>query len=252
MSENSHHVPQETDSGDANSYFIGGTPPFLLFELEYHSLYHLVEHHKNDQLFQKPNPAIEVALIGLVAYFEAFCKHQFAAMVNIAPELLRRFAERRPQTTLKLIDVASLADQFSVKIGSVIAEQYDFGSSKLINGLFYDLLEVSPLSRDEGDRFDGILRERHLLVHHAGIYTLEWVNDRRAIPTTGEHIAFQDSLRLDTPDYMTRGDYLLDAAMKITRITTAALRQHSESLQLVGRRLRAFESLLRGLYDSLG
>jgi hypothetical protein len=61
-----------SDDGDVFKLFVGGIPPFLVFEMEFHSLFDLVEHHKNNQLFQKPNPATEVSLIGLVAHLKLF------------------------------------------------------------------------------------------------------------------------------------------------------------------------------------
>ncbi len=70
------------------SFFTGKISPFLLFEMEYHSLSYIVEKHKSDNYFPDIKIAPELALIRLVSHFEAFSKHQFAAIVNILPSLL--------------------------------------------------------------------------------------------------------------------------------------------------------------------
>jgi hypothetical protein len=72
-------VKSSNENFTLSELFIGGSPPFLLFEMEFHSLFASVEFHKNQKFFDIPNPATEVALIGLIAHFEAFCKHQFAS-----------------------------------------------------------------------------------------------------------------------------------------------------------------------------
>jgi hypothetical protein len=231
--------------------FVGRISPFLLFEMEYHSLFHLVESHKSDCLFQKPNPATEACLISLLAHFEAFCKHQFAAIINIFPELLRTFCSRRRQASIKLSDVISLYGTFDRNIGFVISEQYDFGSGELINGLFRDLLRVTPFSKDESEHYNSILLKRHLLVHHAGIYTLQYLKEN-SLPDDIRSKAFQDSILIDTEDYHVISDFLFNMNTKITRVTTRALTDQLEKGPgLTDVNIRAIEQLLSGLYDPL-
>src|SRR5687767_2738353 len=83
------------DAYKTYDFFIGRISPFLLFEMEYHSLFYIVENHKNDRFYPDINPASQVASIGLLAYFEAFCKHQFAAIVNLFPALIHDFSQKR-------------------------------------------------------------------------------------------------------------------------------------------------------------
>lgn len=231
-------------------FFIGRIPPFLLFEMEYHSLFALVESHKNEKLFEKPNPATEVALIGLVAHFEAFCKHQFAAIANIFPTLLSTFAAKRGQAIVKLSDVLSLYGRFDKNIGFLVAEQYDFGSSKMINGIFCDLLDVTPFSKDESKKFSAILLKRHLLVHHAGIYTLQYLKPG-SIPDDIKDQAFRDSIVIRTEDYHEISDFLFEMAMKITRVTVSAMKKQLEATAADSNQLEAPNELLRGIYDNL-
>ena len=245
------HDTQPDEDKPLSDIFVGRIPPFLLYEMEHHSLFHLVESHKTDRLFEKPNPATEASLISLLAHFEAFCQHQFAAIINIYPELLLAFSSRRGQAPIKLSDVISLYGEFERNIGFVIAEQYDFGSAELINGLFRDLLGVTPFSKDEGKQYDVILQKRHLLVHHAGIYTLNYLKEN-SISAEIKSKAFQDSVRIDTEDYHVMGDFLFDMNMKIARVTTAALKSQLEAGPgFTGNQTKAIEQLLSGLYDNL-
>jgi hypothetical protein len=46
----------------------------------------------------------------------------------------------------------TLHGQFEQNIGFLVAEHYDFGSAELINGLFRDLITVSPFTKSEGNQ----------------------------------------------------------------------------------------------------
>ena len=219
--------------------------------MEYHSLCALVESHKNEKFFEKPNPATEVALIGIVAYFEAFCKHQFAAIANISPALLSIFVSKRSQTTVKLSDLLSLYGQLEKNIGFLVATQYDFGSAKMINSLFHDLLAVTPFSKDESKKFSAILLRRHLLVHHAGIYTLQYLK-AGSIRDDVKNRVFRDSIVISTEDYHEMSEFLFEMAMKIARSTVSALKERLESDAIANSfQLEAIRELLQGLYDSI-
>ena len=238
-------------SGKFSGCFVGGIPPFLLFETEYHSLFHLAESHKNDQFYKNVNPATKAAHISLVAHFEAFCKHQFAALINIWPALLGDFAARRPQASLTLSDLATCFDDVKGKIGFLLAEQYDFGSATQINGLFRDLLNVTPFSGDDAETFYVILAKRHLLVHHAGYYTLQHLK-KHSISQEVVDRAFKDCVVLDTEDYHRTGDFLFNMAMKVARTTVAGLdRKWRKGGANVPYPTEALQRLLTGVGDVL-
>ena len=131
------------------NYFVGKTPPFLLFEKEYHSLHYVVESHRNDRYYKDSNPACQVALIGILAYFEAFCKHQFAAIVNIFPELSVEFSHKRKNLQIDLSTILSLKESTFEHLGFILAEKFDFGSASSVNSNFKDLLSVTPFSSKE-------------------------------------------------------------------------------------------------------
>lgn len=219
--------------------------------MEYHSLFALVESHKSEKLFEKQNPATEVALIGIVAYFEAFCKHQFAAITNVSPALLSIFVSKRPQTTVKLSDLVSMYDKLEKNIGFMVAEQYDFGSAKKINGLFHDLLDVTPFSKDQIKKFNDILIKRHLLVHHAGIYTLQYLKEGTIRDNVKDRV-FRDSIVISTEDYHEVSEFLFEMAMKLARSTVSALKERLDSAaDASSYQLEVIKELLQGLYDSL-
>jgi hypothetical protein len=235
--------------------FIGGGPPFLTFELQYHLLFDVVESHKADvgsgPLQCPTNPAADIALIGLVANFEAFCKHHFAALIAVDPWLVEGFARKRPQATLTLADISLLLNGSVPHVGSLIADKYEFGSASDVNALFRDLVCATPFSKEDALRFDGILSERHLLVHHAGVYSLRWLRDASADVRSLRTRLFQDRIALCTEDYHKRGDFIFEMAMKVAQTTVKGaqvLRQQNNQPEL---QERVYASLLIGLYDSL-
>ena len=240
------------DSHKTYDLFAGNIPPFLLFEMEFHSLFYVVQNHKNDQYYPNINPASQVASIGLLAYFEAFCKHQFAAIVNLFPSLISGFAIKRGEPKIEFSTIISFDGEFERNIGFVLAEQYDFGSAKSINGLFHDLILVTPFNAEEAKTFNEIVFKRNLLVHHAGYFTLQYLN-KNAISGQIKEKAFREAVRIDTNEYEEISDFLFEMAMKITRETVKAIKKKAEykSLPSNSEKLNAIEELLRGVYDFL-
>src|ERR1700712_4701072 len=98
------------DNYKTYDFFTGKISPFLLFEMEYHSLFYVVENHKNDPYYSEINPASQVASIGLLAYFEAFCKHQFAAIVNLFPSLITKFAFKRDEPKIEFSTILATCE----------------------------------------------------------------------------------------------------------------------------------------------
>ena len=52
--------------------------------------------------------------------------------------------------------------EMSVNYGCFISEQYDFGPAKNINGLFMDLIRITPFSKDEQIKYSRLLDYRNL------------------------------------------------------------------------------------------
>lgn len=176
----------------ALDYFIGGVPAGPLFKLDLDRLKDMVNTSEQETV-PRSNPAAEIGLIALVAYFEAFCKNEFASLVNICPQILANFFEKRKDVTLKAKDLLLLDEDIRHSLGSLLSEKYDFGTAKKINGLFHDLVSITPFSKKEMGKYDQLVNDRNLLVHHGGIYTTRYHGRRFGKQAIGGKVFF-DSL----------------------------------------------------------
>lgn len=166
----------------------------------------------------------EVCLIGLAAYFEAFCKNQFAAVINICPETLASFAEKRPEASLPLGLLASSMREINFRVGSLISEQYDFGSARTTNGVFQDLLNVSPFSKDEIGKYSNFLNDRNLLVHHGGIFTHKYKGQQfKKKAVKQQPRLYFDSLVIGKSDFAKWAEWVDQMAKKIAKASHSGL-----------------------------
>ncbi len=249
-------APRWSEHEASSEHFVGGISPLWMFDYQLQGLFSVVElararsreepHLYGDVLRR----AAEVALIGALGFFEAFCKHQFAALLTLHAPLLVDFANRRQEASLRLSALASAAGELDVKIGFIVAESYDFGSAKQINGLFRDLLECSPLPKDEGDELDAILRKRHLIVHHGGIVTTESARAKAPVLPSGQ--AFRDVVGVEPDEYHDIADFLRLSAVKVAVCTVQALKRRTRDLSdLAVDRQQDVELLLRAVWHQL-
>jgi hypothetical protein len=167
------------DTRNPLDYFVAGVPALGYFELQADKLAELVSSSKEAKLAGL-NLVAEVSLIGLAAYFEAFCKAHFASLINICPEILRNFLERRRNATVSMSHILTVRGELGFKLGNVISEEYDFGSAKEINGLYQDLLRITPFSTKDAKKYSQFLSDRNLLVHHGGVFTYTYSSQRFA------------------------------------------------------------------------
>jgi hypothetical protein len=107
-------------------------------------------------------------------------------------------------------------------LGSVLSAQYDFGSPRTVNSLFLDRLGVSPVSRDEAKRFDTLLAQRNLIVHHGGIYTYKYHRQNLADRPVQE-TAHWHSLTLATEEFVAWAEFLESMAGKTAQVTQGAM-----------------------------
>ncbi len=171
------------------------------------------------------NPTYEVSLIGLCAYFEAFFKDQFASVINICPQLLTRFVRNHETVSLHIPDLLITTVGAQCRLGFLLAEQFDFGSAKKINALFNSLLIITPFSKDESSRYDELLHDRNLLVHHGGIFTLQYAAKRFGIKEAPTK-AFSDSVLIKKADCLEWSSTLRGIVIKTTDACADALEQH--------------------------
>jgi hypothetical protein len=217
------------ESIQALEYFLAGVPAYAYFELQVSGLKSLVN---KSSTTNGINQTAEVCLIALSAYFEAFCKAQFAATINICPKVVHKFVEKRKGTTLDLKNVLAVLGEIENKLGYLLAEAYDFGSAKDINSLYFDLLGITPFSEDEKKKYQEFLSDRNLLVHHGGIYTFEYVAQRFRT-RTAPGLPHWHSLVVDKQDHDRWAAFLLGMAQKIAATSKRALEEFARSERIV-------------------
>jgi hypothetical protein len=189
------------------------------------------------------NITAELCLIGLAAYFEAFCKNEFAAVINILPEILSDFTGKR-ECKISAKNILHVVSEFDHSLGFLVVEEYDFGSPKYINGLFRDLLNITPFAKKEAGRYSEFLNDRNLLVHHGGIYTAKYKGQKFFKKHTGAQIYF-DSLVIKKTDVHRWADFLVGVATKMGAATSSALSGFvaSKRLKCDSERRKAIEAL---------
>jgi len=204
-------------------YFIGGVPALGYFEMQADNLAGLVKSSKRDKL-SRLNQVAEVSLIGLCAYFEAFCKAHFASLINICPETLRNFVERRKNATVSLKHIVTIRGEVTTKLGNLISEDYDFGSTKEINGLYQDLLRITPFSANEAKKYSHFLSDRNLLVHHGGVFTYNYSSQRFA-DRTAPGLPHWDSLVIGQREFDHWNSFVVGMATKIATTSQSAVKE---------------------------
>lgn len=150
-------------------YFAGGVPSRMIFEGSSYELRKLVSNTNKQEGFL--DIISEVSFIGIVSYFEAFFKNHFASIINICPELIHQLKKSGHDVFVDPTDILNAKSEFYRKLGFYISEKYDFGTAQKVNALFVSILNISPFSKKEKIKYDSILCDRNLLVHHGGIYT---------------------------------------------------------------------------------
>jgi hypothetical protein len=69
-------------SPDAFAFFPGWVPPFIIFRIYVENLEEIVQNPQKSKNAADIVP--QLCVIGLIAYFEAFCKAHFASLITFA------------------------------------------------------------------------------------------------------------------------------------------------------------------------
>jgi hypothetical protein len=225
----------------ALDFFVGGVPPFGYFVLEVNGLKKLVA---KSRAVRGLNQTAEVCLIALSAYFEAFCKAQFAGIINVCPRILRSFVAKRDGAKLDLYNVVEVLGHIENKLGNLMSEDFDFGSAKSVNSLYYDLLGITPFSSDDKKKYMKFLSDRNLLVHHGGVYTFAYTA-QRFTRRTAPGLPHWSSLVVSKHDHNRWANFLLAIAKKIASTSKAALKDYvrAEGIVLHPEQTKAIEFL---------
>ena len=187
-----------------------------------------------------------ICLIGAMSFFEAFCKDHFASLINIEPTLIEKLKNSGQDVMIDAVAVALLGTDIRHKLGFCVAEKYDFGTAKKVNALYSSLLNLTPFSKDEERIYSGLLRDRNLLVHHGGVYTMNYLANHPKFKDTRSQNAFWNS-RVFTQDEVTKAvGFLRELAKKMSLSAHAALSRYVSDFGEVyeGERKQALNFLL--------
>lgn len=189
-------------------YYAGRIPPLAFFHERTEEIKRLASSAQ-----QQSSVVSELCFIGLASYFEAYCKAQFAAIVNICPQVLEEFAENR-EVSVRLKQLLPIVPDITYRLGSLLSEEFNFGSARSINGLFKDILNITPFSKDEMKRFAAFVNDRNLLVHHGGIFTFKYKR-RTFTDKLKSDIAQRKSLVISKQDIEEWANFLWHIAEKL-------------------------------------
>jgi hypothetical protein len=188
----------------------------------------------------------ELCFIGLMSYFEAFCKDHFASLVNIEPSLIQNLKRGGQDVEIDATRVLLYGEQLTTKMGFILAEKYDFGTAQKINALFVALLKLTPFGKAEAVEYAELLRDRNLLVHHGGTFTLSYLEQAKLTHPERKTNAFFNSQIKAKQDVIGAMDFLSEIAKKLLKSSHDALSKHlvENQIQYVGERAKALHLLL--------
>jgi hypothetical protein len=173
--------PGMDEAPDALEYFSGGVPTGEAFRGILEEI-DAISAQQEPAEFIGINRLQELCFIGLLSYFESFCKDHFASVINLQPELVQTLKAAGQDVSVDASHVALLSSPSMHRIGFLLASKYDFGTSQKINSLFGALLKITPFGKADVVTFDRLLLDRHLLVHHGGTYTVKYLEQTGAVP----------------------------------------------------------------------
>jgi hypothetical protein len=111
---------------DALDFFAGGVPASVLFQIATKNILKLM---RNNDNAEARSSLPELCFIGLVAYFEAFCRDCFASILNLAPQLIQLLKNRSYEVRIDPMTVIEMKTELSFRLGFLVAEGLDFGTS---------------------------------------------------------------------------------------------------------------------------
>jgi hypothetical protein len=167
-----------------------------------------------------------LCLIGLLAYFEAFAKDQLSTVLSLAPAAIERLKAAGHPTDVTARDALNLRDDIDHQIGFLVVQRLDLGTSKKINAAFTTAIKVTPFGKDEMGRYNRMLRDRNLIVHHGGVYTTAYLEQARDEIEPGRRIANAYSIGLTCAD-------IGDAAKFLKRVVRSVVNASAKKLHIL-------------------
>ena len=226
-------------------YFSAGVPTGASFKMTLDELRNIsgsFEEHDSHRL----NRLQELCFIGLMSYFEAFCKDHFASLVNIEPSLIQNLKRGGQNVELDATKALLYGGQLTTKMGFILAEKYDFGTAQKINALFVALLKLTPFGKAEAAKYAELLSDRNLFVHHGGTFTLSYLEQAKLTHPELKTNAFFNSQIKAKGDVVGAIDFLTEIAKKLLKSSHDALSKHlvENQIQYSGERAEAPHYLL--------
>jgi hypothetical protein len=219
-------------------YFSGGVPTGEAFRGTLEDIAKLNGNLKPDGTI---NRLAELCFVGVLSYFEAFCKDHAASVVGIAPDLIERLRKAGHDTSIDALKASKLCEQLPTKLGFLIFESYDFGNARKINSIYDCLLKITPFSKAEIKRYEDMLRDRNLIVHHGSVFTTRYLEQSEAHQKSSLEEAFTNSLIVDSSLVSEQIEFISGIARKMMFASHAALESHNAetSQRLDPERLKA-------------
>ena len=203
-------------------FFTGGVPASAIFSMNIREIRAILNSRKRSHKYS--NAKYELCLIGLVAYFEAFFKDHFASLINIYPNLLFSLKEKNYDVNIDICDLVEFGITSNHFYGFIVAEKYDFGSPSKINSMYQSLIKISPFTNDEKVEYEKILNDRNLLVHHGGIYTTKYSQQKMKRMQFTERVFF-DSIVFSKNDIISAIDFCESIVLKVSKSSQIRIRE---------------------------
>lgn len=185
----------------------------------------------------KPKPGridrlSEICFVGALSYFEAFCKDHASTVISIVPDLIDRLRASGHNVSIDALKALQLGDLLPVKVGFLVLESCDFGTARKINSVYECLIKVTPFSKTEAKRYEALLRDRNLIVHHGSVFTTKYLDQSKRDQARGISDAFMNSLVVDPARVSEEIDFLLSIARKLMSYSYDALRTYTTETDL--------------------
>jgi hypothetical protein len=204
-------------------YFAGGVPTGEAFRGTLEDIAKINSKSKPDGIISRLG---ELCFVGVLSYFEAFCKDHAASVVGIAPDLIGRLRKAGHDTSIDALKASKLGEQLPAKLGFLIFETYDFGNARKINSIYECLLKITPFSKAEIARYEDMLRDRNLIVHHGSVFTTRYLEQSKIHQKSSLEDAFTNSLIVDSSLVSEQIEFISGISRKMMFASHTALESH--------------------------
>ena len=207
-----------------NENFIGEFPPLMLFADRFNWLSDFVAEVSSDNLSEllHGQRTVEISFIGLTSYFEGFLKGLFSTAINLLPDNIENLRRDKHNTNVDAYFVAKYVLGKNIPLGTLLTENFDFGTAQKANALFYSLLKLTPFSKDDARQYNEILQNRNLIVHHGAAATFSHAEDFNL--SSNYHVMnIGEGITLDAIDYFEAAKLIGEIATKINKAVASSI-----------------------------